>query len=56
MSHHMKNRKEPGFSPRIKPSYLALHPAAIEKTFTDAVIDLKEVLVLDGIGNIVSVG
>jgi hypothetical protein len=34
---------------RTKPSYLALHPRTIEKTFTDTVIDLKEIVVLDGI-------
>jgi hypothetical protein len=45
----MKNRKDSNRPLRIKTSYLALHPATIEKTFTDAVMDLKEVLVLDGI-------
>jgi len=34
---------------RNKPSYVALYPGTIEKTFTDAVIDLKGVIVLDGI-------
>jgi len=34
---------------RSKPSYVALYPGTIEKTFTDAVIDLKGVIVLDGI-------
>ena len=34
---------------RNKPSYVALYPGTIEKTFTDAVIDLKEIVVLDGI-------
>jgi len=31
---------------RNKPSYVALYPGTIEKTFTDAVIDLKEIVVL----------
>ncbi len=38
------------YNPRsIKTGYLALRPEAIEKTFTDAVMDLKKVVVLDGI-------
>jgi hypothetical protein len=49
MSFPMKNGRNPGLPPRIKAKYLALHPATIEKTFTDAVMDLKEVVVLDGI-------
>ena len=49
MSCHMKNRKDSDLPPRIKARHLALHPATIEKTFTDAVMDLKEVIVLDGI-------
>ena len=28
---------------------LALHPTTIERTFTDCIMDLKEVIVLDGI-------
>ena len=31
------------------PTNLALHPFTIEKTFTDCVMDLKQVIVLDGI-------
>lgn len=34
---------------RMKTGYLALHPITIEKTFTDTVMNLKEVVVLDGI-------
>lgn len=34
---------------RSKPIHLALRPGAIEKVFTDCVMDLKEVVVLDGI-------
>ena len=49
MGHLMKNRKDPSFPLRNKPSYVALHPGSIEKVFNDAVIDLKEVIVLDGI-------
>ena len=45
----MEGMNDPDLSPRIRARYLALHPATIEKTFTDAVMDLKEVLVLDGI-------
>ncbi len=45
----MKNMNDPDLSPRIKARYLALRPATIEKTFTDAVMDLQEVIVLDGI-------
>jgi len=45
----MKNRKDPDPPPRPKLRYLALHPATIEKTFTDSVMDLKEIIVLDGI-------
>jgi hypothetical protein len=45
----MKNRKECDLQPRIKAMYLALRPETIEKTFTDAVMDLQEVIILDGI-------
>jgi hypothetical protein len=33
----------------VTPTHLALRPVTIEKVFTDCVIDLKEILVLDGI-------
>jgi hypothetical protein len=33
----------------LKARHLPLHPATIEKTFTDAVMDLQEVILLDGI-------
>jgi hypothetical protein len=36
-------------SSETKPSYLALRPRAIEKVFTECVIDLKRILVIDGI-------
>lgn len=49
MSLPVKNRKDPDLQPRIKATYLALRPETIEKTFTDAVMDLQEVIVLDGI-------
>lgn len=45
----MKNRKNPDLPPRLKARHLPLHPATIEKTFTDSVMDLQEVIVLDGI-------
>ena len=45
----MEGMNDPDLPPRIRARYLALHPATIEKTFTDAVMDLKEVIVLDGI-------
>ena len=45
----MKNSKNPDLPPRLKARHLALHSATIEKTFTDAVMDLKEVVVMDGI-------
>jgi hypothetical protein len=56
-SFHSQNRSHTMLSPmadsyvpiRTKPSYVVLHPGTIEKTFTDAVIGLKEVVVLDGI-------
>lgn len=35
--------------PRNRARHLALHPVSIEKTFTDCVMDLKEVIVIDGI-------
>lgn len=34
---------------RIYPRHLALHPATIERTFTNCIVDLKEVIILDGI-------
>jgi hypothetical protein len=34
---------------RIRARYLTLRPETVEKTFTDCVMDLKEVIVLDGI-------
>ena len=49
MSRLMKNNKDPDLPPRLWVRHLALHPATAEKTFTDAVMDLKEVIVLDGI-------
>jgi hypothetical protein len=33
---------------RVRASYLAMHPATIAKTFTDFVMALREVIVLDG--------
>jgi hypothetical protein len=45
----MTNGNDPGIPPRSRASYLALHPVTIERTFTDCVMDLKEVIVLDGI-------
>jgi hypothetical protein len=36
-------------STEVAPSYMALRPHTIEKVFTDCVIDLKEIIVLDGI-------
>jgi len=45
----MKNRGNPDLPPRTKARYRALHPITIEKTFTNRVMDLKEVIVLDGI-------
>jgi hypothetical protein len=42
----MENRGSRGSPPRLKAKYLALHPATIEKTFTDCLMDLKEVIVL----------
>jgi hypothetical protein len=49
MSYLMKNRKNHDLPPRITARYLVLYPATIEKTFTDSVMDLQEVIVLDGI-------
>lgn len=49
MSGRMKSSEDADFPPRIKDRSLTLHPATIEKTFTDCVMDLKEVIVLDGI-------
>jgi hypothetical protein len=46
---HMKNRKGSDLSPRIKATYLALHPTTIEKIIVDCVMDLKVVIALDGI-------
>lgn len=34
---------------RVKSSFMALHPMTIESVFTEAVMDLKRVIVLDGI-------
>ncbi len=47
--YHMNMRKSSALPPRIKATYLALRPETIEKTFTDAVMDLKQVIVLDGV-------
>jgi hypothetical protein len=33
----------------IRPNNMALRPGAIEKVFTDCVMDLKQILVIDGI-------
>lgn len=43
----MPDRKEPKIPPRIKERYLTLRPETIEKTFTDAVTDLKQIVILD---------
>jgi hypothetical protein len=45
----VKNAKESDLPPRLKARHQALHPATIEKTFIAAVMDLKEVIVFDGI-------
>jgi hypothetical protein len=45
----IKNRKDADSPPRIIAWYLALRPETGEKTFTDCVIDLKELIVLDGV-------
>jgi hypothetical protein len=45
----MKNKTDSDLPPRSRARYLALHPVTIERTFTDCVMDLKEVIVLDGI-------
>ena len=45
----MKNRKNPDLPPRIRARHLRLRSETIEKTFTDAVMDLQEVIILDGI-------
>lgn len=34
---------------RIHSGHLALHPVTIERTFTDCIMDLSELIVLDGI-------
>jgi hypothetical protein len=43
---HSKDSDTP---PRVRARYLALRPATIEKTFTDCITDLAEVIVLDAI-------
>jgi len=45
----MTNGKDSVIPPRTRARHLALHPATIETTFTQCVMDLKEVIVLDGI-------
>ena len=45
----MLGSKDSGTPPRIKARHLALQPVTIEKTFTDCIMDLSEVIVLDGI-------
>ncbi len=45
----MKNSKASAPPPRIKSRHGTLRPETIEKTFIEAVMDLKEVIVLDGI-------
>ena len=45
----MINKTDSDLPPRRRARYLALHPVTIERTFTDCVMDLKEVIVLDGI-------
>ncbi len=40
---------DPDLLPSTIATQLALRPETIEKTFTDALMDLKEVIVLDGI-------
>jgi len=45
----MDNRTDFDESERTEPCRLALHPVTIEKVFTDCVMDLKRILVLDGI-------
>ncbi len=45
----MKNSKASAPPPRIKSRHGTLRPETIEKTFIEAAMDLKEVIVLDGI-------
>jgi hypothetical protein len=45
----MTNGKDSVIPPRLKARHLALHPATIETTFIQCVMDLKEVIVLDGV-------
>ena len=45
----MENSIRFDFSPKIRARHLTLHPVTIEKTFTDCVMDLWEVIVLDSI-------
>jgi hypothetical protein len=46
---HMMNRTDSDLPPRIGARYLTLRPETIEKTFNESVMDLKEVIVVDGI-------
>ena len=45
----MLESKDPTIPPRLRENQLALKPATIEKTFTDCIIDLKQVIILDGV-------
>jgi hypothetical protein len=45
----MKNADNSDESIAIAPANLALRPCTIEKVFTDCVMDLKQIIVLDGI-------
>jgi hypothetical protein len=47
--HKMNKSDSSDQSIAFAPAYLALRPSTIEKVFTDCVIDLREILVLDGI-------
>jgi hypothetical protein len=48
----IKSRKDADSPPRIIAWYLALRPETVEKTFTYCVIDLKELIVLDGVDSL----
>jgi hypothetical protein len=48
-SRRMTDWSELAMPPRIRVTHLALHPVTIEKTFADCILDLSEVIVLDGI-------
>jgi hypothetical protein len=45
----MKDADNSDESIAVAPAYLALRPSTIERVFTDCALDLKKILVLDGI-------